>query len=116
MKSLFCFLLFIGTSILLVKAQDKEKSVNSWRKVNPEIKVPMLDTVMVKIRGLNNVTNRTISPVLIPNAFEKMDLNTGYHAMPILKLNGQNLAPMPGTENLNYPKDTVLRTVKMVSP
>jgi len=104
MKNLLCFLFFIGISVFVAKAQDKKKSTDSWRKVTPAVKVPWLDTVMVKrpiavtISGSRVIT---INPVPIPNKLEIMDPHTNYYRMPVLRLNGQNLAPMPGTENLD---------------
>lgn len=96
----------------MTNAQDKEKSNSSSRKINPGIKMPMLDTTVHRILS-NSMTFTQSTPVPIPNALDRRYARE-YHNMPILKLNGQNLAPMPGADSLDRfvnERDTSIRPI-----
>ncbi|MBE8713585.1 hypothetical protein [Sphingobacterium hungaricum] len=76
----------LATSKLYASSSD---SISS-RKVQPPV---------LKFDTLNRIDDTSVE---IPNAFQRLsELNSYHYTMPIKKLSGANLAPMPGTEALN---------------
>ena len=101
MKRLFLLSVFVLICIGFTYAQDKNKE-----KIMKSISIPKHDNKSLdSISGLYNSQqvfsfNKRDSSVNIPNLYAQ-DRGVGAHNMPIKKLSGKNLAPMPGTENLD---------------
>lgn len=113
MKLKFYAILFSGIYISIATAQDSKSNNKLWRKIEPQIKVPYLDTMLYKIPSTQNF-GLNISPVAIPNPLDREEVYDRYR-MPTVKLSGQELAPMPGTQNLDYEptRDSIMKIVPL---
>ena len=92
---IFCF---------TIKAQDKEKAskieVPAWEK-----QWVVADTAQRIFKPIKGWLPQDDSLYTIPNAYRS---NGVIYTLPIKKLNGQGLASMPGTVNLDRMKPDVL--------
>lgn len=98
MKRLFSLSVFVLISLGFTYAQDKNKE-----KIIKSISIPKksLDsTAGLHISQQAFPFIRRDSSVDIPNLYAK-NKSVDIHNMPIKKLSGKNLAPMPGAKNLD---------------
>lgn len=105
MKSIFYCILFLGACISIAQAQDKKFAVKALPKNN----FFLTDTLFKINPYLDSMMTQSI-PVAIPNALARKPVYDRQY-MPVLKLSGENMAPMPGTENM--PKNTVQDSVSL---
>lgn len=101
MKRLFSLSIFVLFSLGFVYAQDKSKE-----KIIKSISFPKHDNKLLDSTSGLHISQqaypfiRRDSSVDIPNLYAK-DKGVDIHNMPVKKLIGKNLSPMPGTENLD---------------
>lgn len=104
MRKVLFFTVFVLVSTLSVQAQSTKVS-----KITPleRVKVFSVDTLFSIARNPLRDTlfhSSKIKPVDIPNSLKGKTILSERNAMPVAKLSGKNLAPMPGTENLDKEK------------
>lgn len=99
MKSLVFNIVFLIGLILSVEAQEQKPKKEHLRKIVPEQKNYKIDTSF-HVKGNCNLKKHQTVPIEIPNVYDKRgeDMSS---PMPIAKLSGKGLAPMPGTEKLD---------------
>ena len=93
MKTIVITTVLAFFSIVYGNAQTIPKDTTRWKKIVPEIKIPQLDTNVKR-----NNWSQSINAIDIPNVLQGK--NTTTVDMPLVRLSGENMAPMPGTENL----------------
>ncbi|MCA5004240.1 hypothetical protein [Sphingobacterium bovistauri] len=98
MKSLLLSFIATVTSIGFVLAQDNNKNRNSTHFSIPKLNFTLPDSSM-RMSPSNSLFDRIDVSIPIPNAYSGN--NKVVYNMPIQKLSGAGLAPMPGTENLD---------------
>lgn len=111
MKALFLVFSLVGVCVSLTKAQDKHKDTKYKRFSVSKVDKSLQDSLQkIKPLSLDSFIQNEDDSVPIPNLYAKKE-GTIY-TMPIKKLDGKGLAPMPGTENLDklelkFPVDSV---------
>ena len=100
MKNHFSVLMFVAIAIGVVNAQDKNKENRDKKFSMLNLGNRLQDSIPQTFQfHVDSMLNKKDGSVSIPNAFEKDIMKMNYN-MPIKKLSGENLAPMPGTEEL----------------
>jgi hypothetical protein len=115
MKKYFSILILVVFSLEAVNAQDsKENSIGKFS--NPYLVKGFKDSIPKSFQfHIDSLITPKDENVSIPNALENKKIKVDYN-MPIKKLSGKNLAPMPGTENLDKSenikaKDSLIRKI-----
>jgi hypothetical protein len=100
MKSFRLVFSLVGLCFSFAYAQDKGKDTKNKRFSTPNIDIQLQDSLQKKKPlNLDSFIQKEGNSVAIPNVYAKKEGKI--YTMPIKKLNGNGLAPMPGTENLN---------------
>lgn len=114
MKAFHLVFSLVGLCFSFAYAQDKGKDTKNKRFSTPNIDIQLQDSLQKKKpMNLDSFIQNEGNSVIIPNVYAK---NEGkIYTMPIKKLNGKVLAPMPGTENLDkMERIGQLRTLKIL--
>jgi len=100
MKVLFLVFSLVGFCSSFAYAQDKGKDTKYKRFSLTNIDLLLQDSLQKrKHLNLDSFIQKGDKSVSIPNAYAKGNGIT--YTMPIKNLEGKDLAPMPGTENLD---------------
>jgi hypothetical protein len=100
MKAFFLVFSMVGFYCSFAYAQDKGKETKYKRFSLPNIDLPLQDSLQKrKPVNLDSYIQKGDNSVAIPNVYTKKDGES--YTMPVKKLNGKGLAPMPGTESLD---------------
>ncbi|GEM_PF-2936805 len=108
MKSLILFLFFTGICVCTKAQEDKESNDSKNKRFSiPKIYEKHLDSLQKsKPLNLESYIQKDSNAVSIPNAYSKQE--KVIYSMPIKKVSGKGLAPMPGTENLDKLENRLL--------
>ena len=108
MKSLTLFLFSLVFCIYANAQEDKEGNNLNYKRFSiPNMYEVHLDSLKkAKSLKLDSSMQKGVNAISIPNAYSKQE-NIMYN-IPIKKLSGKGLAPMPGTENLDKLENSVL--------
>ncbi|NGM73918.1 hypothetical protein [Sphingobacterium sp. SGL-16] len=108
MKSLILFLFFTGICVCTKAQEDKESNDSKYKRFSiPNMYEVHLDSLKKsKPLKLDPSIQKDVNAISIPNAYSKQE-NIMYN-MPIKKVSGKGLAPMPGTENLDKLENRLL--------
>ncbi|MGN0003579.1 MAG: hypothetical protein ACI35V_09100 [Sphingobacterium composti] len=99
MRSIVLFFSISVLSLISAKAQEKKININPKHFSIPKIEFSSTDSLNTfKSKNLDSLLIPIDRSVNMPNAYTESKL---VDQMPIKKLNGIGLAPMPGTENLD---------------
>lgn len=111
MKSFVCYTVLMLLVCFTIKAQDKPKNADSDIHSIPIEGLVMKDSMNGGLSVAVDSKSKGDSAVRIPNAYKSQQF---IYNMPVKELNGNGLAPMPGTENLDKIKSkSFLNSLKL---
>lgn len=100
MKGLVFSTMFLAGLISAAVAQEVKLKEEIWRRAVPKAKFIEKDSAF-RLKDDSLLKRYQTVPVDIPNAYGKRQGGSSNSPMPIVKLSGKGLAPMPGTEKLD---------------